>query len=197
MTELSPRTLADIVVEAAGDKKAEDILVLNVSELTTIADLFVICTGRGERQVQTIADAVREKAKEPGREPLGVEGYASGRWIFIGAFLVNVSTPYGLGSSIGIAVGNTLEAVVAAMLVSRFAHGARAFERPHDVFKFAFLAGLLATNLSATIGTTTLGLFGLASWTDFGPGWFNWWLGDLWGGLLVGPTLVGCATDRS
>src|SRR5439155_8124003 len=73
--------------------------------------------------------------------------------VLIGAFLVNVSTTYGLGSSIGIAVGNTLEAVVAAMLVSRFAHGARAFERPHDVFKFAFLAGLLATNLSATIGT--------------------------------------------
>src|SRR5439155_1389638 len=47
--------------------------------------------------------------------------------VLIGAFLVNVSTTYGLGSSIGIAVGNTLEAVVAAMLVSRFAHGARAF----------------------------------------------------------------------
>ena len=116
--------------------------------------------------------------------------------VFIGAFLVNVSTTYGLGSSIGIAVGNTLEAVVAAMLVSRFAHGARAFERPHDVFKFAFLAGLLATNLSATIGTTTLGLFGLASWTDFGPVWFTWWLGDLGGALIVAPALLVWATER-
>ena len=64
MTDLSSRAMADVVVDAAGDKKAEDILVLNVSELTTIADLFVICTGRGERQVQAIADAVREKAIE-------------------------------------------------------------------------------------------------------------------------------------
>src|SRR3989442_3586208 len=70
VTERSPRTLADVVVEAAGDKKAEDILVVNVSELTTIDDLFVICTGRGERQVQAIADAVREKATEAGRHPL-------------------------------------------------------------------------------------------------------------------------------
>jgi len=83
MTDLSPRAMADVVVDAAGDKKAEDILVLNVSELTTIADLFVICTGRGERQVQAIADAVREKAIEAGRKPIGVEGYSSGRWVLI------------------------------------------------------------------------------------------------------------------
>ncbi len=83
MSELSPRAVADIVVEAAGDRKAEDILVLNVSELTSIADLFVICTGRSERQVQAIADAVREKAEEAGRLPLGVEGYAAGRWVLV------------------------------------------------------------------------------------------------------------------
>ena len=83
MTDISPRAMADVVVDAAGDKKAEDILVLNVSELTTIADLFVICTGRGERQVQAIADAVREKAIEAGRRPIGVEGYNAGRWVLI------------------------------------------------------------------------------------------------------------------
>jgi len=83
MSELSPRAVADIVVQAAGDKKAEDILVLNVSELTTIADLFVICTGRVERQVQAIADAVREKTEEAGRRSFGVEGYAAGRWVLI------------------------------------------------------------------------------------------------------------------
>jgi ribosome-associated protein len=95
MSEVSPRALADVVVEAAGDKKAEDILVLNVSELTTIADLFVICTGRGERQVQAIADAVREKAAEAGRRPLGVEGYAAGRWVLIdlGDVIVHAFVP--------------------------------------------------------------------------------------------------------
>src|SRR5207248_11415088 len=78
MTDLSPRAMADVVVDAAGDKKAEDILVLNVSELTTIADLFVICTGRGERQVQAIADAVREKATLAGRPPSGAGGDKAG-----------------------------------------------------------------------------------------------------------------------
>lgn len=81
--DIAPRAMADIVVEAASDKKAEDILVLNVSEVTTIADLFVICSGRGEKQVQAIADSIVEKAKEAGRQPVGVEGYNSGRWVLI------------------------------------------------------------------------------------------------------------------
>ena len=57
----SPRAMADLVVDAASDKKAEDILVLNVSEVTTIADLFVIVSGRGERQVQAIADEIVDR----------------------------------------------------------------------------------------------------------------------------------------
>ncbi len=81
--DIAPRAMADLVVDAASDKKAEDILVLNVSEVTTIADLFVLCSGRGERQVQAIADAIVEKAKAAGRQPVGVEGYGAGRWILI------------------------------------------------------------------------------------------------------------------
>ncbi|TMC05446.1 MAG: ribosome silencing factor [Chloroflexi bacterium] len=82
--ELPPRApLADLVVEAASDKKAEDILVLNVAEVTTIADLFVICSARGERQAQAIADGIVEKAKAAGQQPFGVEGYSAGRWILI------------------------------------------------------------------------------------------------------------------
>jgi ribosome-associated protein len=80
---MSPRALADLVVEAASDKKAEDILVLNISEVSTIADLFVICSARGERQAQAIADGIVEKAKAAGQPPFGVEGYTSGRWILI------------------------------------------------------------------------------------------------------------------
>src|SRR5437763_8473772 len=93
MTDISPRAMADVVVDAAGDKKAEDILVLNVSELTTIADLFVICTGRGERQVQAIADAVREKATLAGRRPNRGGGYNPGRRV-----------PIDLGDGVGHAV---------------------------------------------------------------------------------------------
>jgi ribosome-associated protein len=81
--DVAPRAMADLVVDAASDKKAEDILVLNVSEVTTIADLFVIVSGRGERQVQAIADEIVEKAKAAGRQPVGIEGYTAGRWILI------------------------------------------------------------------------------------------------------------------
>ena len=83
------------MVEAAGDKKAEDIIVMNVSEVTSIADLFVICSGRGERQVQGIADGIVEKAKEHGRQPVGIEGYAAGRWVLIdlGDVVVHVFVP--------------------------------------------------------------------------------------------------------
>ena len=81
--DVAPRAMADLVVDAASDKKGEDILVLNVSEVTTIADLFVIVSGRGERQVQAIADGIVEKAKAAGRQPVGIEGYTAGRWILI------------------------------------------------------------------------------------------------------------------
>ena len=81
--DVAPRAMADLVVDAASDTKGEDILVLNVSEVTTIADLFVIVSGRGERQVQAIADKIVEKAKASGRQPVGIEGYTAGRWILI------------------------------------------------------------------------------------------------------------------
>lgn len=83
------------MIDAAGDKKAEDIIVMNVSEVTSIADLFVICTGRSERQVQSVADGIVEKAKEHGRQPVGVEGYQSARWVLIdlGDVIVHVFVP--------------------------------------------------------------------------------------------------------
>lgn len=93
--DLAPRAMAALVVDAASDKKAEDILVLNVSEVTTIADLFVIVSGRGERQVQSIADEIVAKAKAAGRQPVGIEGYTAGRWILIdlGDVVVHVFVP--------------------------------------------------------------------------------------------------------
>ncbi len=56
---------------------------MNVSEVTSIADFFVLCSGRGERQVQAIADGIVENAKAAGLQPVGVEGYSSGRWVLI------------------------------------------------------------------------------------------------------------------
>jgi integral membrane sensor domain MASE1 len=88
--------------------------------------------------------------------------------LFAAAFLVNVSAGAGIASSLGIAVGNSLEAVVGGWLGTRFARGVQAFERSQDVFEFVVLAGLLATTISATIGTTPLAFAGSASWADYG-----------------------------
>jgi len=71
------------VVEAARDRKAEDIVVLNVAELTSFTDVFVIASGRSERQVQSIADAIVLRAAAAGRKPIGVEGYTAGRWVLV------------------------------------------------------------------------------------------------------------------
>ncbi len=109
--------------------------------------------------------------------------------ILVGAFLVNITTG-SLASSLGIAVGNTLEAVVGALLIEGYAEGARAFERARNYLRFALLAGLLCTTISATIGVVSLALAGDASWSAFGAIWLTWWLGDAAGAAIVAPLLV-------
>lgn len=82
-------------VHAAIDKKAFDLDVLAVSELTSIADYFVLCSANTERQTQAIADGVIEKVKsKESAKPLLVEGTTPGRWILIdyGDFIVHVFT---------------------------------------------------------------------------------------------------------
>ncbi len=110
--------------------------------------------------------------------------------IMLGAFAANVTTEGSVATSLGIATGNTLEAVVGALLVRRFARGRRAFERARDIFTFAILAGLLSTTLSATIGVTTLSLGGYAEWHRYADIWLTWWLGDAAGDLVVAPLLL-------
>ena len=72
-----------LVTEAALDVKAEDIVALDVSEISSFADVFVVCTGRADRQVRAIADAIEKAAKRAGEPPLGIEGYTEGRWVLI------------------------------------------------------------------------------------------------------------------
>ena len=71
------------LVDAMLERKAEDVVVLDVSDVTSFADTFLIATGRSERNVQAIVDAVLEAAKTAGEEPLGVEGYNEGRWVLV------------------------------------------------------------------------------------------------------------------
>jgi len=117
-------------------------------------------------------------------------GYAVWPSILAGAFLANIATAGSAATSLGIAAGNTLEAVVGCYLVTRFANGRAAFDRPQDIFKFAGLAGLVSTAVSATCGVTSLTLGGYADWAHYRSIWLTWWLGDAAGALVVAPFLL-------
>src|SRR5213594_2227338 len=117
-------------------------------------------------------------------------GYRVWPGIFLGAFLVNLTTAGSVATTLGIATGNTLEGLAGAYLVNRFAHGAHAFDRPQDVFKFAVLAALASTTVSPFFGVTSLALGGYADWAEYGRIWLTWWLGDVGGALIVAPVLL-------
>ncbi|MBV9344448.1 MAG: MASE1 domain-containing protein [Gammaproteobacteria bacterium] len=114
--------------------------------------------------------------------------------ILVGAFLANVTVQGTVATSLLIGVGNTLEAVIGALLVNRFAHGRLFFLQPRDIVKFAGLAAVLSTVVSATTGVTTLAVAGYASWAEYGHIWLTWWLGDSAGDLVVAPFLILWAT---
>jgi ribosome-associated protein len=82
------------VREAAEDKKAEDVAVLDLAGRTIVADTFVVVTGRSTIQTRSIADAIVDKAEEAGLRPR-LEGHADGGWILIdlGNVVVHVFTP--------------------------------------------------------------------------------------------------------
>jgi len=84
-----------IAVEAALDKKAADLLVLDFRKTLSFTDCFLICTGGNIRQVQAIADGIVETLRQKGLKPSLVEGYEHADWILIDYFdfIVHVFTP--------------------------------------------------------------------------------------------------------
>lgn len=70
-------------VNASLEKKATDLVVMNVSEISFFTDYFVICSGASDRQVQAIASAIQEKMKKNRVLPLGVEGEKNGQWVLM------------------------------------------------------------------------------------------------------------------
>ncbi len=86
---------AQLIVEAALERNASDPLALDMRELTSYADTFILLTGNSDRQVRAIADNVSQKLKQAGEQPLGVEGMDDGRWVLIDAndVIVHVFVP--------------------------------------------------------------------------------------------------------
>lgn len=84
--------MAHRAVELAADKKASDIVLLDVRGQTTMTDYFVICSGASDRQLSAIVDGIEEGLKEAGDAPLSREGEASSHWLLIdfGGVIVHV-----------------------------------------------------------------------------------------------------------
>ena len=75
--------LATVAAQAAADKKAADIVLVDVSDRLAITDVFVVATGSNERQVEAIVDSVEEKARLAGDKPIRREGQRDGRWVLL------------------------------------------------------------------------------------------------------------------
>jgi ribosome-associated protein len=82
-------------VEIASDKKGNDIVLLRTAELTTMADFFVIASGRSDRQVQALARAIVDELREDGIRAVGTEGRSSSGWVLLdyGSVIVHVFAP--------------------------------------------------------------------------------------------------------
>ena len=80
-SELDPSL--DLYVEAALGRKARNIVVLDVREITAIADVFIICSGRSNRQVVAIAEFIQAELKKHDIRPLNVEGKKEGHWVLL------------------------------------------------------------------------------------------------------------------
>jgi ribosome-associated protein len=93
--ERLPLELARRIVELAEDKKAADIVLLELYPLTTLADYFVICSGGSERQLDAIADGIASTLRDERTKPIGREGTPASHWVLLdyGSVIVHIFTP--------------------------------------------------------------------------------------------------------
>ncbi|MBS4191371.1 ribosome silencing factor [Bacillus sp. FJAT-49705] len=80
---MSEKELLLTAVKAADDKRAEEIIALNMKGISLIADYFLICHGNSDKQVQAIAREMKEKAEEKGYSVKRIEGFDEARWILV------------------------------------------------------------------------------------------------------------------
>jgi PAS domain S-box-containing protein len=117
-------------------------------------------------------------------------GYRHWPGIALGAFLANATANAPLAPAMGIALGNTLEALAGAWMLRRLIRFDSALGRVEEVLGLVLLAAGLSTMISATIGVTSLCLGGVKPWEAYREMWSVWWLGDAMGDLVVAPLLL-------
>ncbi|MEM6998778.1 MAG: ribosome silencing factor [Pseudomonadota bacterium] len=89
------KELVDVTLAALEDVKAIDVVVFEVSKLTSISDYMIIATGKSKRQVAALADKVVEAAKANDVKPLGIEGKTEGEWVLVdlGDIIIHIMHP--------------------------------------------------------------------------------------------------------
>ncbi len=80
---MNSEQLCTLVIDALEDIKAQDIVKLDVRNMTTVTDFMIVASGTSNRHVQALVDNVAEKAKEAGHRPIGVEGEEGGEWVLL------------------------------------------------------------------------------------------------------------------
>jgi signal transduction histidine kinase len=110
--------------------------------------------------------------------------------VFAGALAANLALNLPIASDVGIATGNTLEAILAWYLLQRSKRWDRSFESVRDVMTFIVYAGVLAPLVSATIGSMSVCFGDPAQLPNFAWLWLTWWMGDGFGALIVSPLLL-------
>ena len=80
---MDSKQLSDLVVEALEEVKAQDIVKLDVRDLTTVTDYMIVASGTSNRHVKALADAVAERSKEAGHRPTGIEGEDGSEWVLL------------------------------------------------------------------------------------------------------------------
>lgn len=82
-------------MDLASDRKAVDIVLLRTTEVTSMADFFVICSGRSDRQLQALTTGIVDELRDEGIRPIGVEGKGAARWVLLdyGSVIVHIFAP--------------------------------------------------------------------------------------------------------
>jgi PAS domain S-box-containing protein len=117
--------------------------------------------------------------------------------VWSAAFLANLGANAPWWTAAGIASGNTLEVLAATWSLRRLAGFDPALSRVSDVVAFVVVGAMMSTAISATLGVTTLCVAGVQPWSRFSALWFDWWLGDALGALVVAPALLTTARART
>ena len=121
-------------------------------------------------------------------------GYRIWPAVALGAFLANAWTDVPLYTTLGITLGNTLEALAGAYLLQRFTDFRPSLDRVRDVAALALLAAVVSTMVSATIGVASLLAGGEIDTDQLATTWRTWWLGDMGGDLVVAPAILVAVT---